>query len=95
MPDCADGEIPTGSLVADKSGNLYGTTERGGANGSGTVFKLTGTALEVLYSFCAQPNCADGALPLSGVVLDASGNLFGTTSYRGANNGGTVFELSP
>jgi uncharacterized repeat protein (TIGR03803 family) len=96
MPDCTDGQAPTGSLVADNLGNLYGTTERGGANGSGVVFKLTGSTLEVLYSFCAQPNCADGALPLAGVVLDASGNLFGATSFGGENGkGGTVFELSP
>src|SRR5690242_21685627 len=49
--------------------------------------------LKTLYSFCSQEMCADGAMPLGGVVRDAAGNLFGVTEKGGGGNGGTVFEL--
>jgi uncharacterized repeat protein (TIGR03803 family) len=102
-----DGAVPTGGLVFDSSGNLYGTTEYGGGFGSchyqtgpihcGTVFKLThqsdGSWTEsVLYGFKGK---SDGALPLSGVVFDANGDLFGTTPKGGFKDQGTVFELTP
>jgi uncharacterized repeat protein (TIGR03803 family) len=82
------------------SGNLYGTTESGGASGYGTVFKLacSGTpctyptsGYSILYSF--KGGTADGANPYAGVVEDASGNLYGTTYRGGADSLGTVFEL--
>jgi uncharacterized repeat protein (TIGR03803 family) len=97
--DCADGGFPAGTLIADADGNLFGTTEGGGANGGGTVFEIARTATGyastpiVLYSFCAQANCTDGARPLAGLIADAKGNLFGTTFSGGANNNGTVFEI--
>jgi uncharacterized repeat protein (TIGR03803 family) len=95
----ADGDTPTGSLVLDGSGNLYGTTALGGVNGTGTVFELKagegGTWAErILHTFGSGQD-GDGANVSPGVVRDASGNLYGTTSYGGANLGGTVFELSP
>lgn len=103
-----DGDIPNGNLIFDKSGNLYGTTQRGGANSGGTVFELSrgsdGSWIEtILYNFCSQSNCADGGVPLSGLVLDAAGNLYGTAAVGGTYSGGTcggagcgtVFELSP
>jgi uncharacterized repeat protein (TIGR03803 family) len=88
------GAAPQGSLVADAAGNLYGTTLRGGAYGYGTVFEVTpgsdGKWKEsVLYSF---QNGNDGASPNPGLVFDAAGNLYGTSSSRGF---GSVFELSP
>jgi uncharacterized repeat protein (TIGR03803 family) len=91
-----DGAIPTGGLIMDASGNLFGTTEQGGTNNSGTVFELvnsSGTYSErVLYSF--RNSGGDGAFPFAGLILDASGNLFGTTELGGgAKNAGTVFEL--
>ncbi len=99
-----DGNVPAGKLVFDQQGNLYGTTEGGGANANGTVFELSplpggGWAESVIHSFCSQLSCADGANPAAGVILDGLGNLYGTTS-GGGNNGqvccwGTVFELSP
>jgi len=99
-----DGESPVGALVFDKAGNLYGTTESGGANGWGSVFELSpngdGTWTEsTLYSFC-DPGCPNGTNPAAALVLDDAGNLYGTTiggggpqcppGYPGC---GTVFEL--
>jgi len=85
------------NLVFDAKGNLYGTTNAGGASGFGTVFELVagtgGTWTEkVLYSF--QNNSADGINPVAGVVFDAAGNLYGETTQGGAKGDGTVFELA-
>jgi uncharacterized repeat protein (TIGR03803 family) len=97
FPDAAgDGENPEGSLVMDKAGNLYGVTFGGGANGTGTVFKLAPDQTEtVLYSFCNEQNCDDGGWPMAGVTLDKSGDLYGTTSTRGEYGNGTIFEITP
>lgn len=89
----ADGSGPKAGLVIDASGNLYGTTYMGGASGNGTVFKVTPAGVEsVLYSFGAAP---DGAYPQGGLVMDARGNLYGTTSAGGASGAGTVFRIAP
>jgi uncharacterized repeat protein (TIGR03803 family) len=96
-PNCADGANPFAGLVMDKKGNLYGTTDRGGDGVliNGTVFELTASGEEsVLYSFCSEPNCADGANPFAGLVMDKKGNLYGTTVFGGAYGDGTVFELT-
>jgi uncharacterized repeat protein (TIGR03803 family) len=90
--------FPYGGLISDASGNLYGTTYYGGANGLGSVFKLTLSSTgkwseSVLYSFKAG---TDGNSPTSTLVFDAHGNLYGTTSSGGdANGDGTVFRLTP
>lgn len=93
-----DGDNPSNSLlIFDKAGNIYGTTEGGGAHGHGAVFglKLSGGWTEtVLYSFCSASNCGDGQIPLAGVIFDESGNLYGETYAGGAYNDGTVFRLS-
>jgi uncharacterized protein (TIGR03437 family) len=92
-----DGGEPAG-LVQAADGNFYGTTATGGSNGvgAGTVFKITPTgSLATLYNFCAQPNCDDGAAPMSGLVLATDGNLYGTTSAGGPNAAGTIFQISP
>jgi uncharacterized repeat protein (TIGR03803 family) len=92
--DCTDGYEPDG-LIRDTKGNLYGTTYGGGAYDGGAVFKLDKKGNEtVLYSFCSEggSSCIDGNGP-NGVIQDAAGNLYGTTSGGGANGGGTVFEL--
>jgi uncharacterized repeat protein (TIGR03803 family) len=74
-----DGGLPLGGLVADATGNLYGTTEYGGDSGWGTVFKFGTTGAEtVLHSFSGPDG--DGSLPRAGLVIDASENLYGTTS---------------
>jgi uncharacterized repeat protein (TIGR03803 family) len=79
-------------LILDAGGNLYGTTASGGAGGWGTVFEVTPPHSKiVLYNFT---NGADGGNPQSGLILDAEGNLYGTTSQGGVYGYGTVFELS-
>src|SRR5216684_1226733 len=84
------------SLVQGTDGNLYGTTQSGGANSAGTVFKITPAgALTTLYSFCTAANCSDGALPRNPLIQGADGNFYGTTTFYGANNiGGTVFKIT-
>jgi uncharacterized repeat protein (TIGR03803 family) len=94
----SDGSAPQAGLTRDKAGNLYGTTYAGGANGNGTVFKLSLPARKgahwtekVLYSFGTG---TDGATPVGGVAFDAAGNIYGTTSAQGAGGYGTVFQLT-
>ncbi len=91
-----DGAAPLYGPVIDQAGNLYGTTTAGGTKGWGTVYQLTpagsGWAESVVHSF---QNGSDGLTPISGVILDGSGNLYGNTQTGGANGGGTVFELTP
>lgn len=94
-----DGAEPGDGLIFAASGKLYGTTYLGGAHDGGTVFELApnpdGTWTEgVLHSFTYQSTAADGSLPGATVTFDASGNLYGTTSYGGAGLG-TVFKLTP
>jgi|HubBroStandDraft_1064217.scaffolds.fasta_scaffold05293_5 uncharacterized repeat protein (TIGR03803 family) len=96
--DGANGATPVDTPLAQgRDGDLYGTTLGGGANGSGTVFKITPRAtLTTLYSFCSQTNCADGSLPYGGLVLGKDGNFYGTTSQGGASGiSGTVFKITP
>jgi uncharacterized repeat protein (TIGR03803 family) len=88
-----DGSEPVAGLVIDRKGNLYGTTVFGGANGLGTVFKVTPSGSEtVLYSFGSQSG--DGADPEAGLLMDKQGNFYGTTYSGGAYNYGTVYKLS-
>jgi uncharacterized repeat protein (TIGR03803 family) len=86
-----DGINPACSLIIDANGNLFGTTPAGGANGSGTVFKLTAAGKEkVLYAFTGG---SDGASPQYGLIMDARSSLYGTTSYGGEAQDGTVFKI--
>ena len=92
-----DYSLPNDPLVIDDTGNLYGTTAYDGVNHWGTVIKLSpgsgGWTEKILYTFSGG---SDGGRPLGGLVLDAHGNLYGTT-YRGGANGdfGVVFEITP
>ncbi len=91
------------NLTFDQAGNIYGTTYEGGMNGGGTVFELTssgeGWTESILHSFgSGMEGGTDGENPSSGVVLDAAGNVYGTTTFGGTgnecvNNCGTVYEL--
>jgi len=95
-PNCADGGTPTAPLIQATDGNFYGTTQALGANGGGTVFKITPKGeLTTAYSFCAQPNCTDGWVPQAPVIQAANGNFYGTTEGGGLYGRGTVFELTP
>ena len=95
-----DGAYPTSGLIEDAQGNLYGTTYYGGsgtctgqANGCGVIFKIPKKGKEVvLYTFTGG---SDGAYPSASLVLDAEGNLYGTTLYGGANGNGVVFKVTP
>lgn len=96
---CADGSGPLGGVVLDKAGNLYGTTDLGGANQVwGAVFGLTPGAPNamwnevVLFSFEQGPA---GFNPHVGVILDSAGNLYGTAYQGGAGEYGTVVEVTP
>jgi len=94
----SDGASPFGGVVFDAQGNLYGTAFDGGADGQGTVFKLaTDGTLTVLHTFTGGN---DGASPFAGVIMDASGNLFGTTFFGGGadcdgGGCGTIFKIAP
>jgi len=86
--NCADGSYPSAGLVKATDGNFYGTTSYGGANNSGTVFKITpGGELTTLYSFCSQSGCTDGYYPRAALIQGTDGYLYGTTSYGGAGVG--------
>lgn len=101
--NCLDGEGPS-DLIEGSDGNFYGTTSGGGANGDGSVFRLTPSGtLTTLYSFCSKGNpnnfsCPDGADP-SAVIEGSDGNFYGITRSGGAfgiyNRDGTVFMLTP
>jgi len=100
-----DAAYPFAGLAIDKSGSLYGTTTNGGLYGQGTVFELSPSSSgswteQVLYSFGAS--ASDGVNPFDPVIMDAAGNLYGTTAGGGSNSCdqftlgcGTVFKLSP
>jgi len=93
--DCTDGEGPGGALVQATSGDFYGTTCCGGANGDGTIFKITPSGtLTTLYSFCSQSGCADGLAP-NGLVQATNGDFYGTGSNCSYPCGGTVFKITP
>ncbi len=94
--DGAKGAFPYGALIQGTDGNFYGTTEQGGVNSSGTVFKITADGvLTTLYSFCMQANCVDGSFPQGGLVQASNGNFYGTTNQGGQNSLGTVFKITP
>ncbi|HEX4157494.1 MAG TPA: choice-of-anchor tandem repeat GloVer-containing protein [Rhizomicrobium sp.] len=91
----SDGGYPMGAVLQDKAGNLYGTTLNGGVgfgnNGEGVVYKLAKGVQSVLYTVPAGGSGPYGA----GLVMDAAGNLFGTTSFSGADQRGSVFKIDP
>jgi len=111
--NCPDGQHPyfaslsyqgqASGVAYDGTSPLYGTAQTGGANMTGVVFRLMPNkgswTYTKLYDFCSQTNCADGAMPFSGVVVDGSGNLFGAATLGGLGEDesccGVLFELKP
>jgi uncharacterized repeat protein (TIGR03803 family) len=93
-----DGAEPVAGLVQDAAGSFYGTTKKGGAFKWGTVFKLTNAGKEyILYSFTGR---ADGRVPVSELVRDGAGNLYGTAENGGSDKCGelgcgVVFKITP
>jgi uncharacterized repeat protein (TIGR03803 family) len=93
---CKDGGSPRSPLILGTDGNFYGTTFFGGAEGAGTVFKITRSGtLITLHSFCARALCSDGNEPLAGLVEGTDGNFYGTTWRGGVNSQGAVFRITP
>ncbi|MBV8978587.1 MAG: hypothetical protein JO261_02545 [Alphaproteobacteria bacterium] len=100
---CSDGQFPTGTLVADGSHNIFGTTKAGGEHGGGVVFELVyipNTATyryKRLYNFCTVVvGCTDGAQPTGDrLIVDVNGTLYGTTYAGGPSGSGVVFKLVP
>lgn len=96
---CEDGKNPAAALIADKRGNLYGTTTAGGSTNSGVIFELLrGTKkykYQVLHRFECGETCVEGGVPVTPLIVDRHGNLYGTATAGGSDFGGTAFELSP
>jgi uncharacterized repeat protein (TIGR03803 family) len=89
----ADGENPMAGMVFDSSGNLYGTTFAGGPQDHGTIFKIDPTGQEtILYTFTKK---LGGTRSKATLIMDANGNLYGTTQNGGDFNDGTVFRFTP
>jgi uncharacterized repeat protein (TIGR03803 family) len=92
-----DGSYPLSDVIFDSLGNLYGTAQEGGASNDGIIFELSpsggGWTKSTLHTFVGGDG--DGEIPLSGLIFDNSGNLYGTTNMGGPADVGTVYELSP
>lgn len=97
LPNGADGWNSQAPLTLGGDGSFYGTASRGGTFKNGTLFKVTSTGqYSVLYNFCAQTNCADGALPSGPIAWGSDGNLYGTASGGGSTQyAGTAFQITP
>ncbi|MGA7891616.1 MAG: choice-of-anchor tandem repeat GloVer-containing protein, partial [Candidatus Sulfotelmatobacter sp.] len=94
----SDGRYRPSSVILDAAGNLYGTTAGGGTDNVGIVFELTPTTSgpwdeTILHDFLN--NDEDGVDPIGGLIFDAAGNLYGTTTAGGIHGAGTLFEMTP
>jgi len=89
-----DASAPWGSLAMDAGGNLYGTSQRGGAAGGGALFKVAPDGTEsIVYSFGSERG--DGTPPNGGVLIDAAGNFYATTTSGGFYGYGTIYRIAP
>ena len=94
--DQSKDSLPAGGLTSDAAGDLYGTTQECTGDCGGTVFMLTKSSGKWIFGVLhAFEGAQDGGGPYAGVIFDASGNLYGTTTLGGKNGQGTVFRLSP
>jgi len=91
-----DGAQPINTLVQATDGNIYGAVVVGGANGGGTIFKITPTgALTTLYNFCSESGCTDGSQPQTRLVQAVNGDFYGVAYSGGAHGAGTIFKITP
>jgi uncharacterized repeat protein (TIGR03803 family) len=92
---CQDGAGPYG-LIQATDGNLYGETNSGGMDDSGTIFRVSPTGeFKVLHYFCSQASCLGSDAPTpSGLIQGIDGNLYGTTRFGGPHNGGALYRLT-
>jgi uncharacterized repeat protein (TIGR03803 family) len=90
--DASTGAEPTAGLIMDSDGNLYGTTSAGGSSADGTIFELAKGSRNIttLASFIGT----NGGDPTTGLIMDSSGNLYGTTAAGGSSDDGVIFELA-
>jgi uncharacterized repeat protein (TIGR03803 family) len=98
------GQNPSSGLVEDSAGNFYGTTHYTGANGGGTVFKMTPNpshtvwTFQALFNFCPSSSCTDGSSasqgyePNAGVIVDTNGNVYGTTTKGGPSGSSNAYN---
>ncbi len=95
LPNCVDGISPFGGLIQADDGNLYGTTNAGGAHHLGTIFRITPAGkLTTIYSFCSLAQCADGSQPFAALLQATDGNFYGTTFTIAGAQSGTVFKVT-
>jgi len=95
LTNCTDGFGPSAGVIQATDGNLYGTTSSGGSNSHGTIFRFTSAGkFSTVYSFCSQASCADGALPMGGLIQDTNGLLDGVTSSGGLYYWGISYTVS-
>jgi uncharacterized repeat protein (TIGR03803 family) len=92
---CADGSQPAAAVTLDASGNVFGTTGRGGDNNFGTVFEISAGGFKRVYSFCSLSGCADGGYPYGTLIFGNTGHIYGTTQYGGGKSLGEVYDLRP
>ena len=100
---CTDGWAPSGALIMDSSGDIFGVTGLGGSaahitNGGGTIWKQAGATESVLYDFCTSSStCPDGYDPMSGLAIDSAGTLYGNTPFGGSatTQGGVLYKFVP
>ncbi len=91
---CTDGEAPQSTMWVGVNGDLYGSTVRGGSNGSGSVFQLTTSGtLTTIGNFCTQYGCNDGS-STNGIFLGSDGVYYGTTLYGGSSSQGSVYTVT-
>ncbi|MBA3913080.1 MAG: hypothetical protein H0X25_04315 [Acidobacteriales bacterium] len=95
-PYCPDGDRPYTGVVQAPNGAIYGTTYERGLGFYGTAFEFVPpNTFSIVYTFCVQIGCADGANSAGRLVVGTDGNLYGTTATGGDYNGGTIFRITP
>jgi uncharacterized repeat protein (TIGR03803 family) len=92
--DNNDGSVPRAGVVMDSKGNLYGSTNEGGAYGAGIVFRVSPEGKETILHTFGSTGATDGVGPWASLVMDANENLYGTTYQGGLADEGTAFEIS-